>query len=161
MRLSLTGRERLPRPDLWIVIAVLGSATIAGCGSTRGNHTSTVPHHSFLFSECMRANGVPNFPDPGPHGLQFPPGNARAPAFQGALNTCQKYLAPSGPPPPIPQSVRLQEFAFAECMRANGVPNFPDPNASGAIQFPIGDALPQSPAFQHAQNGPCRKYLSR
>ena len=30
---------------------------------------------------------------------------------------------------------------FARCMRANGVPSFPDPNA---------------PAFQSALNGPCR-----
>jgi hypothetical protein len=43
-------------------------------------------------------------------------------------------------------------------MRANGVPNFPDPDASGNIQFPLGSPIPKSPAFRHAQNGPCEKY---
>jgi hypothetical protein len=51
--------------------------------------------------------------------------------------------------------------AMSRCMRANGVPNFPDPDANGNIQFPITSPIPQSPAFQHAQNGPCKKYLSR
>jgi len=45
-------------------------------------------------------------------------------------------------------------------MRANGVPNFPDPNANGDIQFPVTSAIPKSPAFQRAQSGPCKKYLS-
>ena len=49
---------------------------------------------------------------------------------------------------------------FAQCMRANGVPHFPDPDANGNIQFPITSPIPQSPAFQHAQNGPCKQYMN-
>lgn len=46
---------------------------------------------------------------------------------------------------------------FADCMRAHGVTNFPDPGAGGGIQIPTG-ANPNSPAFQSAQNA-CMKLL--
>jgi hypothetical protein len=45
-------------------------------------------------------------------------------------------------------------------MRTNGVPNFPDPNADGAIQFPVTSTVPRSPAYRRAQNGPCKHYLA-
>jgi hypothetical protein len=50
---------------------------------------------------------------------------------------------------------------FSQCMRANGVPNFPDLDTNGNIQFPVTSPIPQSPAFQSAPSGPCQKYLSR
>jgi hypothetical protein len=53
-----------------------------------------------------------------------------------------------------------QELKFARCMRANGVPNFPDPDANGNIQFPVTSPIPKSPAFQRAKNGACKKYLN-
>jgi hypothetical protein len=45
--------------------------------------------------------------------------------------------------------------AFAECMRAHGVPRFPDPNESPG---PLGSDTgvdPSSPAYQAALHGPC------
>jgi hypothetical protein len=109
----------------------------------------------------VRANGAPSFPDPGPGGYQRRGINLDSPAVQSAMNACEKYLPPSGDSPPTPESVRQEELADAKCMRANGVPSFPDPDANGNIQFPVGDPLPQSPAFQRAQNGPCKTYLGR
>jgi hypothetical protein len=52
---------------------------------------------------------------------------------------------------------RAQALRLATCMRAHGVPNFPDPNASGAI--PAGSVNLNSPqvktALQACQpNGP-------
>jgi hypothetical protein len=107
----------------------------------------------------MRAHGAPNFPDPGPNGYQITPGNGitPSPAFHGALNECGKYLPPSGHPPATPESVRLEEIALAKCMRTHGVPNFPDPNRNGDIQFPVGSPIVRSPAFQSAQTA-CQKY---
>jgi len=46
---------------------------------------------------------------------------------------------------------------FAACMRANGEPDFPDPNAQGAIQFNPSTVNPQSTQFQAAQKK-CAKY---
>ena len=47
---------------------------------------------------------------------------------------------------------------FASCMRRNGVPNFPDPNAQGQISASGID--PGSASFQNAQQA-CRKQLPK
>lgn len=150
----------------WIAIAVLLPSAMAGCGST-GPLSGTVTdsaggsNHAIEFSQCMRANGVPSFPDPGPRGYQLGPGSGidlGSPAARRAMNACEKYLNQTGHPPPVPASVRRQELEFASCMRANGVPNFPDPDASGDIQFPVDSPIPRSPAFRIAQSA-CNKYV--
>jgi hypothetical protein len=46
-------------------------------------------------------------------------------------------------------------LAFAKCMRANGVPNFPNPNGHGGQLGPDSGIDPSSPRFQAAVNGPC------
>jgi hypothetical protein len=140
-----------------IAIAVLGAAAVAGCGSTGGSHAAAAPRRALEFSQCMRANGVPNFPD-GP----IKPGSGidlQSPAFHSALRACERYLPPSsGHEQPISASERRNDIALANCMRANGVPNFPDPGLYG-IQIPIGSGPnPQTPAFQHAQTA-CKKYM--
>ncbi len=157
----MIGRSRAGA--LRIAIVVLGGAAIAGCGST--SHPSRISTNAtsasgLRFSRCMRANGVTNFPDAGPHGFQIRPGSSilESPADERALSACTKYLPSSGNPPPTPESIRRQELLLANCMRANGVPSFPDPNAQGDIQFPISSPIPQSPAFRRASNGPCKKY---
>jgi hypothetical protein len=108
----------------------------------------------------MRANGVPSFPDTGPNGFQIRPGSGmtQSPGYQTAFSTCHRYLPQSGHSPPVPARERLEEVKFAQCMRANGVPSFPDPGPDGAIQFPVTSPIPKSPAFQRAQNGPCKRY---
>jgi len=152
--------------SLRVAIAVLGGASIAGCGSTGAPSRAMASTRSgsssrLQFSQCMRANGIPNFPDPSPAGYQTTGINLQSPAAESAFNVCIKHQHQSGQPPPTPESVRLQELTFAQCMRANGIPNFPDPDANGNIQFPTTSPIPHSPAFQRAQNGPCKKDLSR
>jgi hypothetical protein len=46
--------------------------------------------------------------------------------------------------------------AFARCMRAHGVPNFPDPNGRSGQLGPGSGVDPGSPAYLAAINGPCR-----
>jgi hypothetical protein len=47
---------------------------------------------------------------------------------------------------------------FADCMRAHGVSDFPDPSSGGGIQLSGSGINPQSPAFQSAQSA-CQKLL--
>ncbi len=147
----------------WIVIAVLAATAAAGCGVTgapTGTSTNATSASGVRFSRCMRANGAPSFPDPGPGGYPRSALNLQSPAVQRAMNACMRYLSqPGEPPPQVPAHVRHQELLLAGCMRANGVPNFPDPDANGDIQFPVASPIPRSPTFQRAQSGPCRKYL--
>jgi hypothetical protein len=117
-----------------------------------------VSRDSFLkFSECMRANGVPNFPDPpASGGIQLPPGsglNARSPAFQQASQSCRKDLPGGGPPHVVPERVKLSLLREAECMRTHGFPNYRDPifPPGGGIESFIPSSVDaSSPAFQAA-----------
>ena len=53
---------------------------------------------------------------------------------------------------PTAQSKKAGALAFANCMRSHGVPNFPDPNASGPnVQLLGSSSEINSPAFQSAQ----------
>jgi hypothetical protein len=47
-------------------------------------------------------------------------------------------------------------LAFAKCMRAHGVPDFPDPNGQADQLGPGSGFDPNTPQFQSALNGPCR-----
>lgn len=119
----------------WIAIAVLGGATMAGCGST-GAPSGTVtngssgPNPAFIqFAKCMRANGVPDMPDSGqiPNGSSI---NPSSPSFQGAMHVCKKQLPGGGPPAHASEQQKQQLVTLATCMRAHGVGEFPDPIAS-------------------------------
>ena len=86
----------------------------------------------------MRANGVPNLPDPTGGGIQLSNGiNPPSPAFQAARAKC-KHLLPGGGPPTGPPSAqaKLAMLKISECMRAHGITGFPDPTTK----------LPSSPA---------------
>lgn len=85
----------------------------------------------------MRANGVPNYPDPNAGGeLPLTPSiNVRAPQFLAADQKCAKYTSLGGPvPSPLQtaQGVRVS-LAFAVCMRAHGVRDFPDPEVIDGV----------------------------
>jgi hypothetical protein len=137
------------------------SLALAACGSSSGHSGSAdAAHASFLrFSICMRSHGVANFPDPSPGGgLRLTPDSGIdpfSPAFQAAQQHCRKLLPGGGPPGSLPESVKLQALRFAQCMRANGVPNFPDPvfpKGGGILEGGPGAGInPISPAFKHAQ----------
>ena len=67
--------SRRPRPLVALALVALISA---GCGSNPPSETGTASsgadrkltkrEKAVKFAECMRANGVPNFPDPDPNG---------------------------------------------------------------------------------------------
>ena len=114
------------------------------------------------FSSCMRSHGEPNFPDPDAQGnLNISPSAGIDPSssqFQAAQRACSKYLPNGGQPPSPAQQAKMQQQAlkFSACMRAHGVPSFPDPDFrnGGKIAIRIGPGSgidPRSPQFQAAQ----------
>ncbi|MGA2009830.1 MAG: hypothetical protein ABSH51_04720 [Solirubrobacteraceae bacterium] len=155
-------------PAIRITLAVLLCALVtAACGSAGVNATGTgtsaspaesaAVYNAFLkFSTCMRAHGVPNFPDPRPGGggIQITAGsglNPQSPAFASARQTCRRLL-PGGGPHALTEAQRVAAIANAQCMREHGVPNFPDPKfpAGGGIMQQLPGINPSSPAFQNA-----------
>jgi hypothetical protein len=117
------------------------------------------------FSACMRSHGVPKFPDPKSSGngasITFGSGTGldpTSPQFKAAQKTCQKLLPNGGKPDPAMQAkAQAQMLKFSACMRAHGLPDFPDPTFSnGGAQLKLGGGKagglnPRSPVFQAAQ----------
>ena len=48
---------------------------------------------------------------------------------------------------------------YAKCMRREGVPNFPDPNTEGGVQFDKKDGIDPDSAQFKAADEKCKKYL--
>jgi hypothetical protein len=104
-----------------------GGAAGAGSGSPEAA--------ALAFAGCMRANGVPRFPDPkAGGGFLFHTGagvDPSSPAFGAAQRKCKQFLPP-GPGSGSPPSAKtLAHFlTVARCMRSHGVPEFPDPRTT-------------------------------
>jgi hypothetical protein len=138
-------------------------------GSSPGSALVLNTGNGLKFAQCMRAHGVPNFPDPSSNGsIQVGPSSGvdkGSPKFQAALQACQKVLPNGGRPSPQQLAkMRQGALAFSACMRRHGVPDFPDPDFSGGgigVRIHIqagGDLNPQSPVFQAAQQA-CQGHL--
>lgn len=142
------------RRTTWAAAALAIVAVSAGCGSTGGNHnastagtagsaatgTSTIRAKAVKFAECMRNNGVSTFPDPDASGALTIDAvangsslNTSSAAFTRALSAC-KDLEPAGftgnQRSPQEQKAAL---AFAQCIRDNGVRDFPDPSKTDPL----------------------------
>lgn len=117
------------------------------------------------FSACMRKHGVTNFPDPSSTGvISIHSGmgiDPSSPTFQSARTACAKLLPNGGQPTPAQIAQRQQQMlAFAKCMRARGIKDFPDPSSGGLrlTVHPGSDLSPDNPTFKKA-NEACAKYM--
>jgi hypothetical protein len=118
------------RPVRIVVLASICALGIYACGGgtgkSGGSGTTAGDSLALELAKCMRAHGVPNFPDPG-----APAGNSvdtSSPAAQSAGATCDR-LEPNNPQPSRkPSEARIRAaFAAARCVRSHGVSGFPDP----------------------------------
>jgi hypothetical protein len=114
-------------------VALIG----AGCSNEDGSagNTNADYANAVKFSECMRDNGVSEFPDPDAsgqltidgvlNGSSLDPATA---AWKQAIATC-KDLQPPGFTGDEEVTAEEQEarLEFAQCIRDNGVEDFPDP----------------------------------
>jgi hypothetical protein len=147
-----------------LTVACSASPASPGVASDPSSSASVSPSASssgsggLAFAACMRSHGVPNFPDPSSNGgTVITPSmgiNTRSPQFISARNTCARLIG-GGTSASSPQNL-AQELKYSKCMRAHGVPNFPDPSSNGAITGSSKGINPQSPTFQNAQRT-CQK----
>ncbi|GAA0800498.1 hypothetical protein [Spirilliplanes yamanashiensis] len=153
---------------LMVVIALLGGCArddggpaVATAGGPAGGGASAAPTPSAdeaeqrrQFTRCMRDNGVDiedaedgriavRAAEPGSGGK---PGGKPGGKVEAAMEKCRSLLPNGGVPPELsPEDVEKMR-AMARCMRANGVPGFPDPDpATGVLRFgEDGDADPEA-----------------
>jgi hypothetical protein len=111
-----------------------GSSTTTGEGAASPGSGS--PEAAMLaFANCMRASGVPNFPDQSGSGtVRLGAGvDPSSPGFQAAQKACGKFSPKGGPPgsgPPPSAQTLAHYLTVAQCMRSHGVPEFPDPRTT-------------------------------
>jgi hypothetical protein len=154
------------------------ATTTSSSSANNANGSGSLPSQTQLqqdalkYARCMRANGVPDFPDPNAGGgFLFRAGGGvdpSSPAFQAARAKCGKLL-PSGPTPGSTTHPSAQWLAHmvnvAQCMRRHGIAEFPDPTTTvpslqgfvgvisdieGAILVFPATLDTQSPAFTRA-----------
>jgi hypothetical protein len=143
--------SRKMRPLVALVLAGLIGVISAGCGSNASSESGTgsstgtasspstgtsssgattkltAQEKAVKFAECMRANGVPHFPDPDPKGDYNFGVDVSKEVFARAVDACKALKPPgalSGKRTPKQQSASLR---FAQCVRDHGVKDFPDP----------------------------------
>jgi hypothetical protein len=132
-------------------VAHLGSSTSSGIPSSTpsaesgsgGSGAAQAASQGLAYAACVRAHGVPNFPDPqvSAHGnevgvrIAVTPGLSSNPHFNSAQQACRKLLPGGGPGSGSSRQISPQEqsryLKAAACIRSHGVPNFPDPTFSG------------------------------
>ena len=129
------------------MLAAFGCAVaLAACGSSGSSSSASSVSAGIKFADCMRAHGVPNFPDPGSGGgIQIPDNsgiNPRSPAFQSAQSACFKLLPGGGPGRGRNSEARkLMMLKLAQCMRSHGMSSFPDPTSSPPSAPPAGGGV--------------------
>ena len=145
-------------------VASLGnsSAPSAGSGGGASSTASGSGNATELLDQwatCIRGHGEPSQADPtvdSNSDIDITMDNVPstlAGEVHGGSGPCSSYLTAAsaalrgGQPAPQAPSLAVQ-LKYAECMRANGVPKFPDPNGS-QDQY-VGNLDPNSPTFENA-----------
>lgn len=150
-------------------------ADIRPAAGRSGSASSSPPANALAFSQCMRSHGVPNFPDPGSD-AQVPKADPQnfgvsASRLQAAQRACQD-LYPAAAlaqcqgtgicSPAARQALLGRMRDFANCMRAHGISNWPDPSVDSqgrpGFRGPAADVPPGSPT-DHAANEECHQLL--
>jgi hypothetical protein len=151
-----------------LLVAACGGSR-AAAGQPAGTGTNASDPQAVAASECMRAHGIKNFPDPvkGPGGVGLSvtasPGSATitvggipfsGPAFTAAATTC-RFGPGENARPSLSAAQRRGMLENAACMRTHGVPNFPDPNFGprGGVKGAASAAINvNAPAFIQANH---------
>jgi hypothetical protein len=133
-------RQRLRRGGVLTAAFIAVSLSAAACSGGSGADPSASPgsnnaDKAVAYADCMRANGVSDFPDPGSDNSSTGIDMGSA-TFRSARAKC----ASLSPLPPVDthateQQIR-QAVESATCMRDHGYPNFPDPVVTSAPPTP-------------------------
>jgi hypothetical protein len=156
----MTGKRltRCPVPAL-LVVALL---VLAACGQSDRSSAAPAPVDKAAagraYAQCIRDNGVPDFPDPDPDGQLRGPAHEQEsdPQFRAAQEKCRN-LAPGGEHERSDPATVEQMRAFSQCMRDNGLPDFPDPDPDGRLRGQSHEQQ-ENPTYRAAMQA-CRQKL--
>lgn len=126
-----------------LVAAVFATATLLAACSGPTTSTGSDPAgeaSKTAYAQCMRENGVPDFPDPDSEG-SFPIDRDKvdidSDVFKKADETCEPLK------PKESEAEQQKDYSamleFAKCMREQGISGYPDPPAPGSGPATQGD----------------------
>jgi hypothetical protein len=149
---------------LSLAAAVLALAA-TGCGgsgdpksSSSGSNANPALEKAVKYAQCMRENGVTDFPDPEKNGkFMIPAGgpNRNSAQFKKAQQACKSQEPPGIQDDPAERAHDQEEWLkWAQCMRKNGISAMPDPQ-DGRLLVPRDRINTNSPQFKRAMNA-CR-----
>ncbi|MEV4137886.1 hypothetical protein AB0J72_37655 [Dactylosporangium sp. NPDC049742] len=167
------------------LLLVLG-LTAAGCGKARGGDNGVASaggtptasasagsgnqprdpakdqENMLKYAQCMREHGI-DMPDPQFEGggvrMMLPQGTDKA-KVDAANAECKQYMPNGGQPMKADPEMQERMRKYSQCMRENGVPEFPDPGEDGGIRFEGGQGSnldPGSEAFKKADQA-CQQF---
>lgn len=157
-------RERTNVMRRYKIALLFGVLALAGaaCGTNddapddNGGGGEAPLADALAYSECMRDNGLEDFPDPsedgGGGGLTLPEGmDDESEEFQAAENACEDLMPGPGPEDLIDADLFAELIRYAECMREQGIADFPDPEEDGLnVHFDELGIDPDSEEYQAA-----------
>lgn len=175
----------MARRSVQLALLLLLGATVAlaaGCGGAAnankdGADSPDAQSAALKFSHCMRQHGI-HMSDPDSTGAirvtsrargsamgrhAFGGGPSSDPKFAAASKACKKW-APKFRPSDSQQAGFMrkqleQALKFSRCVRAHGVPNWPDPKQNGTSLMVGGPGInPNDPAVRTATKA-CQKYM--
>ena len=126
-----------------VLISAGCAVLLAACGGSHDpGSRQTAFAQGLKFSQCMRAHGLTNFPDPSAGGgiqLNSSSGlNPSSPGFQAAQNACAKDMPGLGKGGQASEAQKQQMLKMSECMRAHGLTSFPDPTSKAPSPSSLG-----------------------
>jgi hypothetical protein len=157
-----------------VIVGAAMSLLAAGCGggspaqvaNTPSSTTTDTAHGAVAFARCMRAHGLPKWPDPISGGVfdkaalqqtGYTVSQVRA-VEDGACN--QLLGGVSHPQPTVPPADRADYLKAADCMRTHGFPGFPDPTfQDNSVQTNIPSSVDQDSAQFKGAAAICTKLI--
>ena len=104
-----------------------GTDSSTGTASSGASKKTTARDKAVKFAECIRAHGVPHFPDPNAKGeYEFGIDVSRE-VWTKAVSACKSLQPPGSLSSKRSPKQQTAGIRFAQCVRANGVKDFPDP----------------------------------
>jgi hypothetical protein len=169
---TITTRQRAVLVLSAFALVITGA--IAGCGEKDDPGVATANPNATAggtgnaagrggFGKCMRDAGFAWYPDEDDSGnlSADPPAGVAVDEqkLQAAKETCAKKVTNggNGAPPVASAEDIARAKELAKCMRDNGLPNVPDPDANGVIDFRKAGVQDNTPEWKRAMDA-CQKY---
>jgi hypothetical protein len=128
-------------------------ASVNGSAAPTASSNLSMTEQGRRHAQCMREHGIPEAdPQVRPDGSVrigggYEKGSVDGEALTAAVQACKQYEPVlTGPEGAVKLEVLRQ---FARCMRAHGVDNYPDPDATGAFDVPL--PVREDPDYDQAE----------